>query len=193
MFSGIVENIGEITKIKDSKIYLKTPLLKEISIGQSVAHDGVCLTVSNVLADSYEVELMPETFAKSHFKQKKTGDFINLERSLKINDRLDGHLVQGHTDCVGTIVSIENIENSYLIKIKINSNYEKYLVNKGSITVNGVSLTVVNIKNNIFSVSIVPYTWKNTNFKFLKKADLVNIETDILAKYLVKWFKKDKK
>jgi len=188
MFSGIIEAVGQIEDTKGGKIKITCPFFKEIKIGQSIAHDGVCLTISeiNKKNKTYTVELMPETFKKSHFKSKKIGDYINLERSLKAGERLDGHIVQGHTDFVGKVANIKKEGNSSVIRINIPNKFNKFFVNKGSVSLNGISLTVIKSGNNFISVGIIPHTLKVTNLKYLNKGDIVNIETDILAKYFVK-------
>ena len=190
MFTGIIETMGQIKKIENNKFFIKSPFQNELSLGQSIAHDGVCLTVSNLKSNYYEVELMPETFKRSHFKNKKPGDYLNLERSMLISSRFDGHMVQGHCDFMGEITQIKKDHNSYLINIKIPNNYAKFLVEKGSVAVNGISLTVIASTKNYFSIGIIPHTWQVTNLQYLQKNDLVNIETDILAKYFVKLMQK---
>ncbi len=178
--------MGEIKDIKKEKFYISCNFLNEVKLGQSISHDGVCLTVSNIFKDLYEIELMPETFRKSHFKEKKVGDLVNLERAMKINGRFDGHIVQGHCDLVGEIQSIKNDGNSFIFKIKIPPEYSKYFVEKGSVTLNGISLTIIEVGDSYFTVGIIPHTWEITNLQYLKTKSLVNIETDILAKYFVK-------
>lgn len=186
MFTGIIESIGQITQIEKGTFFVSAPFLSELKIGESVAHDGVCLTVTKIHSDSYEVDLMPETFERTHFSKKKIGDILNLERSMKANGRFDGHIVQGHCDCVGRLESITPDGNAFVLRISFPTEYAPYFVEKGSVALNGISLTVIKAEKDAFTVGIIPHTWANTNLHTLKTGDLVNIETDIVAKYLVK-------
>ena len=188
MFTGIIEATGKIKAIKESTLYIEAPFLSELIIGQSVAHDGVCLTVTEVFDDCYSVDLIPETFKRTHFGEKQEGDLINLERCMEANGRFDGHIVQGHCDFVGTIESINPDGNSNVFKIQIPEEYAKYFVEKGSVTLNGISLTVIEAENNYFTVGIIPHTFEITNLHTLGKGSKVNIETDVFAKYFVKTF-----
>lgn len=186
MFTGIIESTGIIKKIEGAKLYIQAPFLNELEIGQSIAHDGVCLTVTKILDDCYEVELIPETFERSHFKNIHEGYEVNLERCMKAGGRFDGHIVQGHCDFVGIVDAIDKNGNSSIFKITIPENYSDYFVEKGSVTLNGISLTVIDAKQDFLSVGIIPHTFKNTNMKNLQKGDDVNIETDIIGKYTQK-------
>jgi riboflavin synthase len=192
LFTGIIESMGKIKKIHNNRIYISCEFIEELSIGQSIAHDGICLAISNLFKDSYEVELMPETFKKSHFKNKNVGDFINLERSMKANGRFDGHIVQGHADCTAITDAINQEENSWIFRFRISKKFCDYFVNKGSVSVNGISLTIIDSETDFFTVGIIPYTWNETNLQYLQIGDLVNIETDILAKYYVNLIRKKK-
>ena len=186
MFTGIIESMGVLKKNDKHVLYIQSSFCSELEIGQSIAHDGVCLTVTNVFDDSYTVELIPETFKKSHFQNIKEGDFINLERCMKAESRFDGHIVQGHSDFVATIISIKQQENSHIFKISIPQEYSQYFVEKGSVTINGVSLTIIQAEKDFFSVGIIPHTYENTNMKNRLAGDFVNIETDIIGKYAIK-------
>ena len=188
MFSGISKYLSSVEKIKKQKDLLifsiKKPAGLKIKKGDSISIDGVCSTVSKIGRDFFQIEYMPETVKIT--KPIKVGDFVNLESSLKINDLLGGHLVSGHVDCTGTV---KNINKEKLI-ISFPKNFFKYIINKGSITVNGISLTSYNLHLNAFEVSLIPYTLKNTNLSKLKKGSKVNLEFDQIAKYVEKISKK---
>lgn len=193
MFTGIIENMAEVIDVQTNKnnldILFKCDLLSELKVDQSISHNGVCLTVADIFNDTYLVNVVKETIDKSNFSSLKVGDMVNIERSMKINDRLDGHIVQGHIDQIAKCVSIEEQGGSY----NMSFNYEKsdnITVEKGSICVNGISLTVCNSKENTFSVAIIPYTWDNTNLKNIKVGDTVNLEFDIVGKYIAKLLSK---
>jgi len=190
MFTGIIESLGEIQSVNKSKaninINIKSSLANELKIDQSLSHNGVCLTIVNVSKSSYSVTAINETLLKTNLKNLKPGDFVNLERSMKMNGRLDGHIVQGHVDQTGTCTSIENYNGSWVFSFDFNPESKNITIEKGSITVNGVSLTVINSNKNSFSVAIIPYTYENTNFHKLVKGEIVNLEFDILGKYIAK-------
>ena len=193
MFTGIIENMAEVIDVQTNKnnldILFKSDLLSELKVDQSISHNGVCLTVADISNDTYLVNVVKETIDKSNFSLLKVGDKVNIERSMMINDRLDGHIVQGHVDQIAKCVSIEEQGGSYNMSFK----YEKsdnITVEKGSICVNGISLTVCNSKENTFSVAIIPYTWDNTNLKNIKVGDTVNLEFDIVGKYIAKLLSK---
>tara|TARA_B100000482_G_scaffold4328_1_gene3752 strand:- start:349 stop:933 length:585 start_codon:yes stop_codon:yes gene_type:complete len=193
MFTGIIENMAEVIDVQTNKnnldILFKCDLLSELKVDQSISHNGVCLTVADISNDTYLVNVVKETIDKSNFSSLKVGDKVNIERSMMINDRLDGHIVQGHVDQIAKCLSIEEQGGSYNMSFK----YEKsdnITVEKGSICVNGISLTVCNSKENTFSVAIIPYTWDNTNLKNIKVGDTVNLEFDIVGKYIAKLLSK---
>jgi len=192
MFTGIIENVGEITSIVKDKsnihIAIKSDIASELRIDQSVAHNGICLTVVDVNKDvnSYTVTAIDETLAKTNLKSLKIGDTINLERAMKLGDRLDGHIVQGHVDQIGECIGIKNENGSWLFTFEYDSSTQNITIEKGSITINGVSLTVVNSLQNQFSVAIIPYTFNHTNFGVLKINDTVNLEFDVIGKYVAK-------
>ena len=193
MFTGIIENMAEVIDVQTNKnnldILFKCDLLSELKVDQSISHNGVCLTVADISNDTYLVNVVKETIDKSNFSLLQVGDKVNIERSMMINDRLDGHIVQGHVDQIAKCVSIEEQGGSYNMSFK----YEKsdnITVEKGSICVNGISLTVCNSKENTFSVAIIPYTWDNTNLKNIKVGDTVNLEFDIVGKYIAKLLSK---
>ena len=189
MFTGIIENMAEVVDVKKNKnnldILFKSPLLPELKVDQSISHNGVCLTVADITKETYLVNVVKETIDKSNFSSLKVGDVVNIERSMILNDRLDGHIVQGHVDQIAECISIDENGGSYVMTFT----YEKsnnVTVEKGSICVNGISLTVCNSQENSFSVAIIPYTWENTNLKKIKIGDTVNLEFDIVGKYIAK-------
>lgn len=186
MFTGIVEATATVENIErhgsNIDITLSCPFTSELKIDQSLAHDGCCLTVVEVGAANYKVTAIDETLRKTNLHSWEAGSAVNLERCLKMDGRLDGHIVQGHVDTVGTVKSIENRDGSYFITITYNADF--ITVPQGSITVNGISLTVAKAGNGDFSVAIIPYTWEFTNLKFLKTGAAVNLEFDIIGKYI---------
>ena len=190
MFTGIIEGFGKIIKLKSDRenlqMTLESSLTKELKVDQSLAHNGVCLTVVDVKENHYVVTAVQETLQKSNLGKLKLGDFINLERAMKMNGRLDGHIVQGHVDQIGKCTRIENKGGSWMFEFEYDSDQGNITIEKGSITINGVSLTVVNSEINTFSVAIIPYTYNHTNFHILKVDDIVNLEFDMIGKYIKK-------
>ncbi len=193
MFSGIVEEAAVITGLEKDKsnlhITMECSFVNELKIDQSIAHNGVCLTVVNMTDRSYTVTAIQETLDKSNLGVLKVGDKVNLERSMIMNGRLDGHIVQGHVDQTAVCKEVKEVDGSWYFTFQYDMNKEKaaqgYMtVEKGSVTVNGVSLTVVNSKEDQFSVAIIPYTYEFTNFHQIKEGSIVNIEFDILGKYI---------
>lgn len=189
MFTGIIENTGLITQIQPDQnnkhFWLECSFTNELKIDQSLAHNGVCLTVVEIKENQYKVTAIEETLSRSNLRDLKIGDWVNLERCMKLNDRLDGHIVQGHVDQIGVLKSTEDFNGSYLLTV----NYDEkssgnVTVSKGSICVNGVSLTVVDSSVGEFSVAIIPYTWENTNLKNLNPGSVVNLEFDVIGKYI---------
>jgi riboflavin synthase len=195
MFTGIVEGLGKIIKLENEQsnlnIWIEADFVDELKIDQSVAHNGVCLTVVDFKDRLYKVTAIDETLLKTNFNTLKEGDFVNLERCLIFNGRIDGHIVQGHVDQVGKIVSIENQDGSNLVTIEYDEDSTgNVTVEKGSICLNGISLTVVDSKPGQFSVAIIPYTWELTNLSQAKIGDSINLEFDIIGKYVKRLFKK---
>ena len=192
MFTGIIEGLGEITTVTKSytniNFTIKSSLSNELKIDQSLSHNGVCLTVVSVSENCYSVTAINETLVKTNLKNLKPGSFVNLERSMKINGRLDGHIVQGHVDQTGVCTEIENVNGSWIFSFDFKPDQKNITIEKGSITINGVSLTVINSNKNSFSVAIIPYTYENTNFCKLVKGEIVNLEFDILGKYIAKMY-----
>ena len=194
MFTGIIEAFGQVTLLekegKNLHLTLKSPLAKELKIDQSLAHNGVCLTVVEYNLESYTVTAIEETLQKTNLGLLKIGALVNLERAMKLGDRLDGHLVQGHVDLTAKCISQKRLEGSWLFRFSYDNKSPHITIEKGSITVNGVSLTVVDSNENEFSVAIIPYTFEHTNFKSLEEGDLVNLEFDMIGKYLTKLYLK---
>ena len=194
MFTGIIEQIAEVVKVESEgsnvHISLKSTITSELKIDQSVAHNGVCLTVVKINGDEYIVTAIKETLDKSNIGLLVVGSKVNIERCLKIGDRLDGHMVQGHVDQTAKCVDVKKENGSYVYTFK-HKESDNMTVEKGSVCVNGISLTVVNSKDTSFSVAIIPYTHENTNFHEFKEGTVVNIEYDILGKYIAKQFMRD--
>ena len=191
MFSGIVESIGIVEKTiqheGNLEIWVKASFAQELKIDQSIAHNGACLTVVEIKADSYRVTAIEETLRKTNLGMLKTGSEINLERCLHLNDRLDGHMVQGHVDLVAVCENVKETNGSWEFLFTYSEESEMMTVPKGSICVNGVSLTVVESSSGKFSVCIIPYTMEHTNFKLIQKGDFVNLEFDIIGKYVQRY------
>ena len=190
MFTGIIEGNGKVIELKSDQenlhITLESKLTQDLKIDQSLAHNGVCLTVVDIEENQYVVTAVQETLLKSNLRNLKLGDSINLERAMKMNGRLDGHIVQGHVDQIGKCIRVVNKDGSWMYEFEYASDPGNITIEKGSITINGVSLTVVNSGINTFSVAIIPYTYKHTNFNFIKVGDIVNLEFDMIGKYIKK-------
>jgi len=188
MFTGIIEEVGKVTKIETKggniDYTIQAELAKELKVDQSVAHNGVCLTVVDIKDNTYKVTAIDETLNKTNLKHLTEGHLINLERGMKMNAHLDGHIVQGHVDQVATCERTETKDGSWEFTFSYDPKLMNVTIEKGSITINGVSLTVVNSKLNEFSVAIIPYTYENTTFKTLNKGDIVNLEFDVIGKYV---------
>ena len=190
MFTGIIEKIGQVSKIttdgSNFNFTIKSPISNFLKIDQSVSHNGVCLTVVELHENSHVVTAIEETLNKTNLKELNVGSKVNLERCTKIGDRLDGHIVQGHVDGLAICKQIQNRNGSWEFTFDGEKEIEILTVNKGSISINGVSLTVVETKGQQFSVAIIPYTFENTIFNEIKVGDSVNIEYDIIGKYVMK-------
>ena len=190
MFTGIIEQLGEVIGlIKEGDnlhIKVKSDVSKKLKIDQSLAHDGVCLTVVDLGEDDHTITAIKETIDKSKIGELKLGSKVNLERAMKLGSRLDGHIVQGHVDQVGTCVKVDAMEGSWVYTFSYDSSYNNLTIEKGSITINGVSLTVVDSRENRFSVAIIPYTYEHTNFHQIKVNDSVNLEFDVIGKYVAR-------
>ena len=190
MFTGIIEDFGTITQIRKEKenvhISLESVLTPALKIDQSVAHNGVCLTVVEIDGNTYTVTAIKETIDKTNLSQWQVGDKVNLERAMQLGARLDGHIVQGHVDQIGKCTSVKEEGGSWFFDFEYDPNLKNITIEKGSITVNGTSLTVVNSGINTFSVAIIPYTYEHTNFNTFKEGTLVNLEFDVVGKYITK-------
>uniref|UniRef100_UPI00404A63D3 riboflavin synthase n=1 Tax=Gelidibacter sp. TaxID=2018083 RepID=UPI00404A63D3 len=192
MFTGIIEDLGVITHLEKEQdnlhLTLQSRITSELKIDQSLAHNGVCLTVVSLDNDSYTVTAIQETLNKTTLGTLSVGDKINLERAMKLGDRLDGHIVQGHVDQTAICTEVSSQDGSWLFTFEYDDSKNNMTIEKGSITVNGVSLTVVNSKKNSFSVAIIPYTYEHTNFNSFKIGSIVNLEFDVLGKYIQKLY-----
>jgi riboflavin synthase len=194
MFTGIIEELAKIVLLKSEggnlHISCKSAITQEMKINQSVAHNGVCLTVVDIKGEVYTITAIKETLEKTNLSELQIGDVINIERAIKLGDRFDGHMTQGHVDQTATCTKIKEEKGSQVFTFK-HKESDNMTVEKGSVCVNGVSLTVVNSKDTSFSVAIIPYTFEHTNFQDIKVGTTVNIEFDILGKYISKLFMRD--
>lgn len=191
MFTGIIEEIGVVKQFNqsgnDALIVIECKkVLEDTKIGDSIAIDGVCQTVTSLSSNSFSAQVSSETLNVTAFSKLKSGQKVNLERALTLSSRLGGHIVSGHVDGLGKIQKIEKLNDFYNIKFEVEKGLTKYIANKGSITINGTSLTVATTVDKEFDVAIIPHTFQNTNLNTLKSGDYVNIETDVLAKYVEK-------
>lgn len=190
MFTGIIEQLGEVIGLvkegDNLHIKVKSVISKELKIDQSLAHDGVCLTVVDLGENNHTITAIKETIDKSKIGELKLGSKVNLERAMKLGSRLDGHIVQGHVDQVGTCIKVDAMEGSWVYTFSYDPLYNNLTIEKGSITINGVSLTVVDSRENSFSVAIIPYTYEHTNFHQFKVNDSVNLEFDVIGKYVAR-------
>lgn len=188
MFTGIIEEIAQIVRIEnqDNNIhfFIKSNITHQLKIDQSVAHNGICLTIVGIENDIYQVTAINETLKKTNASEWKVGQWVNIERAMKLGDRLDGHIVQGHIDQIGVCQKIENQNGSTLFSFSYDTSLGNITIEKGSVTINGVSLTVVNSQKGKFSVAIIPYTFEHTTFKHLQEGHLVNLEFDVIGKYI---------
>ncbi|MBP7396615.1 MAG: riboflavin synthase [Flavobacterium sp.] len=190
MFTGIIETLGIVTEIKKEQnnlhLTLSSSITPELKIDQSVAHNGICLTVVAINETKYTVTAIGETINKTNIGNWNVNDEVNLERAMKLGDRLDGHIVQGHVDQIGTCIEAYETNGSWHYTFEYDPNRSNITIEKGSITVNGVSLTVVNSEKNKFSVAIIPYTYEHTNFHNFKVGTVVNLEFDVIGKYVAR-------
>ncbi len=196
MFTGIIEASGKVIDLQQESgnrhFTIQSAISHELRVDQSVSHNGVCLTVVHVNADTHTVTAIDETLKRSNLGALHIGDQINLERCMQINGRLDGHIVQGHVDTTAQLKQVEESEGSWLLTFGFDPQFSKYIVDKGSITINGISLTVFNEHNGTFQVAIIPYTWEHTNLSKLSIGNSVNIEFDIIGKYVEKMMREKK-
>lgn len=188
MFTGIIETLGTIQEIKKENsnvhITMNSSITSDLKIDQSVAHNGICLTIVAIKDTCYTVTAIDETRKKTNLSDWQVGDSVNLERAMKLGDRLDGHIVQGHVDQTGTCIIAEETNGSWLYTFEYDETLQNITIEKGSVTVNGVSLTVVDSKKNQFSVAIIPYTYEHTNFKSFNVGTKINLEFDVIGKYV---------
>ncbi|MCJ8163596.1 riboflavin synthase [Pontibacter sp. E15-1] len=190
MFTGIIETLGHVATIQEENtnrhFTIVSSFTNELKIDQSVAHNGVCLTVVSINGDAYTVTAIDETLQKTNLSSLKPGDVVNLERCMLANGRFDGHVVQGHVDQTAVCASVEDVDGSWVFTFRYDASKGNVTVEKGSICVNGISLTVVNAKEDAFSVAIIPYTYQHTNLQHVKPGDSVNLEFDIIGKYVAR-------
>jgi riboflavin synthase len=196
MFTGIVESQGEIVKIENAgtniRFWIKSSIANELKVDQSVSHDGVCLTIESITDDGFRVSAVDETLKKTNLSQWAAGRSVNLERAMILGGRLDGHLVQGHVDTTATCILRENKDGSWLYRFSFPKRFAHLVIEKGSIAVNGTSLTAFDVTDSEFSVAIIPYTFNHTGIKDVIPGTVVNIEFDMLGKYITRWKELDK-
>lgn len=188
MFTGIIENEGIIEEVRENggnrTFLVRSSLTRELKVDQSLAHNGICLTVEALREDVYQVTAVAETLSKTNAGEWRKGNRLNLERAMLVNGRLDGHLVQGHIDTVGSCSKVEENNGSWLFEFRFPENFAPLVIEKGSIAVNGISLTAWNVTKTSFSVAVIPFTYEHTNLKDLKIEDTVNLEFDMVGKYI---------
>jgi riboflavin synthase len=194
MFSGIIETMGQVLSIDDEgtnrHFTIQSSVSHEAYIDQSIAHNGVCLTVTYQHENIHRVTAIHETLDKTNLRQLRPGDFVNIERAVQANSRMDGHFVQGHVDTVARCINIDSLQGSWYFYFETDERWGKFMVPKGSICLDGVSLTLVDVHGGTFSVAIIPYTFEHTNFSKMTENQLVNIEFDILGKYVIQYLEK---
>ncbi len=190
MFTGIIENLGQIVRINPNgsnvSFWVKSAMSNQLKVDQSVSHNGVCLTVEQIMDDSHKVTAIEETLLKTNLSKLVVGDCVNLERCLQMNGRIDGHIVQGHVDDVATCTNAIEKDGSWEYTFEFNEKFAALLIEKGSVCVNGISLTAFNVTRNSFSVAIIPYTYNNTSIKNIGVDSLINVEFDVLGKYILR-------
>lgn len=188
MFTGIIEESGKITAVSENggnrSFWVRSPLASQLKVDQSLSHDGICLTVEAIQQDTYQVTAVAETLAKTNANSWKPDDYINLERAMVMNGRIDGHLVQGHVDAIGECLAVHDQQGSWRFDIGFPRSFAHLVIEKGSIAMNGISLTAWGVTENSFSVAIIPYTFEHTNLKYLKPGQTVNLEFDMIGKYI---------
>ena len=193
MFTGIIESLGFVRRIEQEgtnlHFYIQSPISSSLKIDQSIAHNGTCLTVVAIEGDIHTVTAIEETLIRTNLGQLKEGSLVNLERAMQANGRLDGHIVQGHVDATAICTGVDERDGSWYYRFRYQPTEEHLLVDKGSVCINGVSLTVVEPKGEMFSVAIIPYTHEHTNFNTLQEGDTVNLEFDIIGKYIARYAK----
>ena len=194
MFTGIIESLGEVKELYETgtnkTFWIESPLSHQFTVDQSVSHDGVCLTVEEVRHNQHRVTAVLETLEKTALEQWAPGKTVNLEQSLLPSKRLDGHFVQGHVDTTGTCEKIKDRNGSHEFTFRFPKKFAPLVIEKGSISLNGISLTVFDVKKDSFKVAIIPYTFEHTNLRFLKEGDAVNLEFDMVGKYIQRNYSK---
>jgi len=190
VFTGIIRSLGQIKDVSKSgsnkTFFVESELSPHLQVDESVSHNGICLTIENINGNTHQVTAIAETLKKTNADSWQKGDWINLEQSMQLNDRLDGHIVQGHVDGTGICVEKADSNGSVLFTFQFDISFAPLIIEKGSVCINGVSLTAFDVADNQFSVAIIPYTFSHTNFKTLKKGDFVNLEFDMLGKYVAR-------
>jgi len=190
MFTGIIETTGFIKNMVinggNRSFWIESPVSQELKVDQSVSHNGICLTVEEMNVNSHKVTAIQETALKTNVNEWKIGDTINLERSLKLESRLDGHFVQGHVDTVATCIEITEKQGSWEYEFRFRKKFSELIIEKGSICVNGISLTAFNVRKKSFKVAVIPYTYEHTNIQTVQRGHLVNIEFDLIGKYILR-------
>ena len=197
MFTGIIESLGRVIEVSghgaNKTFWIESPLSSSFKVDQSIAHDGVCLTVEEVQQNRHRVTAVAETLNKTALHQWTSGRDVNLEQSLLPSKRLDGHFVQGHVDATGVLKKSKDQNGSYELRFRFPKKFASLVIEKGSITVNGISLTLFGVKKASFKVAIIPYTWQHTNLQYLKEGDSVNLEFDMIGKYITRYLEQTKK
>lgn len=192
MFTGLVEKVGLVESLRNGRLIIKAGF-DEVKVGDSIAVNGVCLTVVKIEKDRLSFDLSEETLSRSNLKLLKPGDLVNLERALRASDRLGGHILQGHVDFTAPIVELIRRGEHWSLKVSIKEGYEVYFVEKGSVGIDGISLTINSIEGGLIHMNIIPYTYENTNLKARRIGDMVNVEVDIIGKYVVNYLSKVRK
>lgn len=188
MFTGIIESLGNVSSVEthgtNKTFWIESPISRELKIDQSISHNGVCLTVEEVRENRHRVTAIRETLEKSNLGHWRTGDLVNLERCLIMNGRLDGHIVQGHVDATALCIDRKELDGSWEFRFEFPKKFSHLVIEKGSISLNGISLTIFNVKRSRFDVAIIPYTFEHTNFQSIQPATTVNLEFDMIGKYV---------
>ncbi len=192
MFTGLVEALGIVQSLRNNRLTIKAPF-EDVKIGESIAVNGVCLTVVKIEKDFLHFDVSEETLRRSNLKLLSYGDYVNLERALRVSDRLGGHILQGHVDFTSPIVELSKRGEHWSLKVKIKEGYEVYFVEKGSIGIDGISLTINSVEGGIVHINVIPHTYENTNLKKRKPGDMVNVEVDIIGKYVVNYLKRQER
>ncbi len=189
MFTGLVERVGRVEALRGERLVLDAGF-EDVVIGESIAVNGVCLTVVKIDRNILEFDLSEETLSRSNLRFLKRGDYVNLERALKLSDRLGGHILQGHVDFTSPIVQFQRIGEHWSLVIEINTGYEAYFVKKGSVGIDGISLTINKVERQLIHINVIPHTYQNTNLRFRRVGDTVNVEVDVIGKYVVNYLKR---